>query len=83
MRTLDRATLWSAQTPQFATARDMRHAHAEAVRHDWPRATDDAALLERDGIDVVVVESPENMKVTHPADLLRAEAIAQNASRSC
>jgi 2-C-methyl-D-erythritol 4-phosphate cytidylyltransferase len=78
-RTLDRATLWSAQTPQFATARDMRAAHTEAVRHEWPRATDDAALLERSGNDVVVVESPvENMKVTHPADLLRAEAIAQN-----
>ena len=77
-RTLDRASLWSAQTPQFATARDMRMAHVDAVRHDWPRATDDAALLERAGNDVVVVESPvENMKVTHPADLLRAEAIAQ------
>jgi 2-C-methyl-D-erythritol 4-phosphate cytidylyltransferase len=77
-RTLDRATLWSAQTPQFATARDMRAAHTEAVRHDWPRATDDAALLERSGCDVVVVESPvENMKVTHPVDLVRAEAIAQ------
>jgi 2-C-methyl-D-erythritol 4-phosphate cytidylyltransferase len=77
-RTLDRATLWSAQTPQFATARDMRAAHTEAVRHEWPRATDDAALLERSGCDVVVVESPvENMKVTHPVDLVRAEAIAQ------
>jgi 2-C-methyl-D-erythritol 4-phosphate cytidylyltransferase len=76
-RTLDRATLWSAQTPQFATARDMRGAHADAVRHEWPRATDDAALLERFGDDVVVVESPvENMKVTHPGDLVRAEAIA-------
>jgi len=76
-RTLDRATLWSAQTPQFATARDMRHAHADAVRHAWPRATDDAALLERYGIDVVVVEAPvENVKITHPADLLRAESIA-------
>ena len=54
----------------------MRRAHAEAVRHDWPRATDDAALLERSGVDVVVVESPlENIKVTHAADLVRAEAI--------
>ena len=78
IRTLDRAELWAAQTPQFATARDMRNAHAEAVRHDWPRVTDDAALLERAGIDVVVVESPiENLKVTHPADLVRAQAIAQ------
>jgi 2-C-methyl-D-erythritol 4-phosphate cytidylyltransferase len=76
-QTLDRATLWSAQTPQFATAADMRRAHAEAVREGWARATDDAALLERLGVAVVVVESPpENMKVTHPVDLLRAEAIA-------
>lgn len=76
VRTLERATLWSAQTPQFATARDMRHAHTEPLRHDWPRATDDAALLERSGIDVVVVEAPlDNFKVTHPADLERAEAI--------
>jgi hypothetical protein len=77
-RTLDRATLWSAQTPQLATAKDMRRAHADAVRYAWPRATDDAALLERAGIDVIVVESPvENLKVTHPGDLVRAEAIAQ------
>lgn len=76
-RTLDRATLWSAQTPQFATARDMREAHADAVRHEWPRATDDAALLERYGNDVIVVESSvENIKVTHPGDILRAESIA-------
>lgn len=78
VRTLDRASLWAAQTPQLATARDMRGAHAEAVRHQWPRATDDAALLERYGNDVVVVESPvDNVKVTHPGDLPRAEAIAQ------
>lgn len=78
-QTLDRSTLWSAQTPQFATAADMRRAHAEALRLGWPRATDDAALLERLGITVVVVEaSPENMKVTHPSDLLRAEAIAND-----
>jgi 2-C-methyl-D-erythritol 4-phosphate cytidylyltransferase len=78
-RTLERQTLWSAQTPQFATGRDMRRAHRDAVRYGWPRATDDAALLERLGLDVLVVESSvENMKVTHPADLLRAEAIVRD-----
>ncbi len=75
-RTLDRSTLWAAQTPQFATARDLRRAHAEAVRHGQPPATDDAALLERAGFDVVIVESsPENFKVTLPGDLARAEAL--------
>jgi 2-C-methyl-D-erythritol 4-phosphate cytidylyltransferase len=74
-RTLERASLWSAQTPQFAMAKDMRRAHADAVRHAWPRATDDAALLERAGIEVYVVSaSPENMKITLPSDLERAEA---------
>jgi 2-C-methyl-D-erythritol 4-phosphate cytidylyltransferase len=78
VRTLDRASLWAAQTPQFATAREYRRAHADAVRYAWPRATDDAALLERAGLDVVVVEaSPENIKVTHPEDLARAETIAR------
>jgi hypothetical protein len=74
-RTLDRGELWAAQTPQFATARDLRRAHAEALRHGQP-ATDDAALLERAGLDVVVVEgAADNFKVTVPNDLTRAEAL--------
>ena len=75
MRTLDRATLWAAQTPQFATVPDLRRAHADAHKHGVG-ATDDAALLERAGLDVVVVRaSNENFKVTAPADRERAEAI--------
>jgi 2-C-methyl-D-erythritol 4-phosphate cytidylyltransferase len=76
VRTLERDTLWAAQTPQFATAHDLRAAHAEAARHPNARATDDAALLELFGVDVVVVESPaENFKVTLPSDLERAEQL--------
>ena len=75
-RTLDRTTLWAAQTPQFATARDLRRAHTDALRHELPPATDDAALLERAGLDVVIVESsPDNFKVTLPGDLVRADAM--------
>ena len=78
-RTLDRATLWGAQTPQFATMRDLRRAHTDAVKHQWPAATDDAALLERAGIDVIVVQgAPENFKVTLPGDLARAEALLRS-----
>jgi 2-C-methyl-D-erythritol 4-phosphate cytidylyltransferase len=76
VRTLDRTTLWAAQTPQFATARDMRRAHADAVRHHLPRVTDDAALLERAGLDVTIVaSSADNFKITEPGDLRRAEAV--------
>jgi 2-C-methyl-D-erythritol 4-phosphate cytidylyltransferase len=75
-RTLDRAALWAAQTPQFAAARDMRRVHDDAERFGWPAATDDAALLEHGGVDVSVVEaSADNFKVTLPGDLARAEAI--------
>jgi 2-C-methyl-D-erythritol 4-phosphate cytidylyltransferase len=75
-RTLDRATLWAAQTPQFAAARDLRRVHAEALRWGWPTATDDAALLERGGVAVSVVRAAaENFKVTLPGDLARAEAV--------
>ena len=81
-QTLERATLWSAQTPQFATARDLRDAHREAVHRDWPRATDDAALLERAGLDVrVVASTPDNFKITLPGDLARAEALLQERVR--
>jgi 2-C-methyl-D-erythritol 4-phosphate cytidylyltransferase len=74
--TLDRATLWAAQTPQFAAARDLRRVHADALRLHWPPATDDAALLERGGVGVTIVEaSAENFKVTLPGDLTRAEGV--------
>lgn len=72
-RTLDRSTLWAAQTPQFATLADMLRAH-EAGMRDGVDATDDAMLLERIGVSVHVVPgSPENFKVTLPEDLARAE----------
>lgn len=79
-RTLDRDELWAAQTPQCATARDMRRAHLDAARSDVP-ASDDAALLERAGVQVTIVPgTPENFKVTVPEDLVRAEQILRDRS---
>jgi 2-C-methyl-D-erythritol 4-phosphate cytidylyltransferase len=73
--TLDRGTLWAAQTPQFALAADLRAAH-ERARREGITVTDDAALLEDIGTSVVVVPSTsENFKVTHPGDVIRAETI--------
>lgn len=72
--TLDRSQLWAAQTPQFATRADLLRAHERALA-DGIEATDDAALLERIGVEVVVVPSTsENFKVTLPEDVARAEA---------
>jgi 2-C-methyl-D-erythritol 4-phosphate cytidylyltransferase len=73
--TLDRAGLWRAQTPQ-GFPREMilgayRRAAAEGVV-----ATDDAALVERYGGRVVVVDGdPRNLKITRPEDLARARAL--------
>ncbi len=75
METLDRSRLWAAQTPQFARTAELRAAH-EAARRDGIEATDDAMLLERAGVAVLVVPSTsENFKVTLPADVARASVI--------
>jgi 2-C-methyl-D-erythritol 4-phosphate cytidylyltransferase len=74
-QTLERETLWGAQTPQLAMAKDLRRAHDEAGAAGV-EMTDDTALLERIGIEVVAVpSSTENFKVTLPEDLVRAEAL--------
>lgn len=76
VRTVDRAKLWRAQTPQ-AFPRDMlERAHLEA-RRAGINATDDAALCERLGFPVVVVPGSERaMKVTEERDFARADHIA-------
>lgn len=80
-RTVDRATLWRAQTPQAFPRAMIERAYAEAAR-DRRAATDDAALCEAIGLPVVVVEGSERaMKITHDGDFDRADAIAR-AQRS-
>jgi 2-C-methyl-D-erythritol 4-phosphate cytidylyltransferase len=74
-KTLDRGELWAAQTPQFAMRRELQRAHIEAQRSGI-EATDDVALLEAIGVEVVAVAaSSENFKVTNPEDVLRAETL--------
>jgi 2-C-methyl-D-erythritol 4-phosphate cytidylyltransferase len=74
--TPDRARLWQAQTPQGFPRDLLLEAHRRA-RVEAAPATDDAALLERMGVAVHVVEgAPENIKITRPVDLVFAEALA-------
>jgi len=78
VRTLDRASLWSIQTPQVFGADILRGALA-VDDATLAAATDDASLVEAAGHTVVVVEaSAENFKVTTAADLRRAEGILAN-----
>jgi 2-C-methyl-D-erythritol 4-phosphate cytidylyltransferase len=75
--TLDRATLWAAQTPQFAMTAELSSAH-ERARRERISTTDDAALLEAIGVEVIAVASTsENFKVTMPGDVARARAILE------
>ena len=73
--TLERSRLVMAQTPQGFRVDLLREAHRRAAE-DGVRSTDDAALVERLGVPVAVVEgSPDNIKVTCSADLERVAGL--------
>ena len=73
LRTLDRSGLWLVQTPQVFRCDILRQAHQAAPDAD---ATDDAALVERLGVEVrLYMGSPRNLKVTTHEDLAMAEAL--------
>jgi len=72
-RTLDRQTVWLAQTPQIFRTALLRRALATAQRDGYV-ATDDAALVEHLGETVSIVPGePTNLKITTPDDLQWAE----------
>lgn len=65
--TPDRSWLWAAQTPQGFPVQQLRAAHATATEQGWS-VTDDAALFERLGLAVQVLEAPaSNIKLTTPS----------------
>jgi 2-C-methyl-D-erythritol 4-phosphate cytidylyltransferase len=75
MRTLDRAVLWQAQTPQAFPRELIIDAHRRA-QADGVAATDDAALVVHYGGIVQVVQGEvRNLKITVPEDLLLAETL--------
>jgi 2-C-methyl-D-erythritol 4-phosphate cytidylyltransferase len=79
--TPERSRLWAAQTPQGFDVAQLRDAHAQARREGWD-VTDDAALFERLGLAVQVLEAPaSNIKLTTPFDLTIAEAVLSQRCR--
>ena len=79
-QTVDRSTLWLAQTPQVFEVSVLQKAYA---MHRGRPATDDAELVQRIGINVALVRgSEDNIKITYPADLLIAEAILKSQDES-
>ena len=75
--TPERRHLWAAQTPQAFDVQMLKQCHAEGRRQGW-EVTDDAALFEKCGYSVRIVEGEEtNLKLTTPVDLAIAEFILQ------
>lgn len=73
--TPDRRQLWAAQTPQGFEVKLLKQCHDQGRSLGW-EVTDDAALFERCGLPVQIVEGEEtNLKVTTPVDLAIAEFI--------
>jgi 2-C-methyl-D-erythritol 4-phosphate cytidylyltransferase / 2-C-methyl-D-erythritol 2,4-cyclodiphosphate synthase len=74
--TVDRRGLWAAQTPQGVRLGLLRLAYERFPPGGPDVFTDEAALLEACTIPVHVVPGqPDNLKVTHPADLGRAASV--------
>ena len=76
--TPDRARLWQAETPQAFPAELLRRAYATGD----DAATDDAALVERLGVPVRMIEAGAvNLKVTMPGDVRLAEVYLAERNR--
>jgi 2-C-methyl-D-erythritol 4-phosphate cytidylyltransferase len=73
VETVDRSDLVAVQTPQGFRTDALLNAHRSIPSDD---VTDDAALIERGGGFIVVVDGDRaNLKITYPGDLSIAEAI--------
>ncbi len=73
--TPERSKLWAAQTPQIF----KRELYAAALEKGGD-FTDDCALVESVGAKVKIVEGdPNNIKITHPIDIIIAEALIKEA----
>ncbi len=75
LKTLDRDRLWEIQTPQGFHYSLILEAYEKAFQEGF-YGTDDAALVERLGIGVKVIQGSRfNIKITTPEDLTMGEAI--------
>lgn len=76
---VDRSDLWIALTPQVFEIELLQAAYE---KYRGRPATDDAELVQRIGHAVMLVPgSAENIKITHPEDLMIAEAILKRQSK--
>lgn len=73
--TVDRTTIWQAQTPQTFTVEVLGAAFDDARTHGIT-GTDEAQLVEAVGGQIAIVEGSRfNLKVTNSSDMALAEAV--------
>jgi 2-C-methyl-D-erythritol 4-phosphate cytidylyltransferase len=73
---VDREKFVNIQTPQTFYVEEIKAAYAQGYD---PLSTDDTSILERSGKTINLVEgNRENIKITHPADLIVAKALLQS-----
>ncbi len=76
IETLDRASLWAAQTPQAFRWQLLHDAFDWSDTHGTAPTTDEAGLIEAYGHPVSVVRGDRtNIKLTEPEDLIVARAL--------
>ena len=81
-KTLDRAFLWEAQTPQVFKACLLRAAYRK-VGKSAGSFTDDSGIVENAGNRVRIVESSyRNIKITTCEDLVIARALIKESNKS-
>jgi len=74
LKTIERKNLWHALTPQLASIGILHNAIEQAL-HDGIHITDEASALEYIKCQPkMLAGSPSNIKVTHPQDLMLANA---------
>lgn len=80
-RTVDRASLWTAQTPQGFGFGDILAAHRAAQASAAANLTDDASVAERAGIALAMVPGRiENRKLTTAEDIEQANRLMTTRS---
>ncbi|WP_295801961.1 2-C-methyl-D-erythritol 4-phosphate cytidylyltransferase [uncultured Microbulbifer sp.] len=81
--TLPREQIWLAQTPQKAPLETLRQCLQQGLKANPTAITDEASALELAGFKPQLVPAcRSNFKVTHPADLVLAEALLQHRQQS-
>ena len=79
--TLDRSVIWQAQTPQLFRYGLMREALQVALQKGQA-ITDEASAIELAGYKAkVIMGHHDNIKITHPEDLVLAEAILRQQEK--